>query len=319
MKKKLFKHLPLFLSILSFAVVLSFLVTTPKVVTLAETKISAINEIPSPVPVIEGEVAGVSKQTVVSLDSAQIATPSVTAVGVYALDIDLMEPLYQKNIHAELPMASTTKIMTALVAKDYYQSGQILTVPAQARVGGSSMDLLTGEQMTFRSLLYGMMLNSGNDAAFTLALNYPGGLDNFVAQMNIKAQEMGLKNTHFQNPAGFDNPIHYTSAYDMAHIAKVFSEDALLAKIVATKDTSVVSFDKSQYHQLHNLNVLLGQDGVVGIKTGKTEASGENLVTLVERDNHRILIVLLNSVDRFGETKKVIDWIFSNYTWQIQD
>jgi D-alanyl-D-alanine carboxypeptidase (penicillin-binding protein 5/6) len=179
------------------------------------------------------------------------------------------------------------------------------------------MDLVAGEQMTFRSLLYGMMLNSGNDAAYTLANNYVGGLSNFIDQMNQRALQMGLKNTHFQNPAGFDNNQHYTSAADMAQIAKIFTQDALLAKIVATKSTSVLSFDKSHQHLLTNLNKLLGQDGVVGIKTGTTEASGENLVTLVERDGHRILIVVLNSRDRFSETKQIIDWIFANYTWKV--
>jgi D-alanyl-D-alanine carboxypeptidase len=137
--------------------------------------------------------------------------------------------------------------------------------------------------------------------------------------MNLKAEQMNLKNTHFQNPAGFDNFDHYTSAADMAQIAKVFTKDALLAKIVATKNTSVVSFDKSKQHLLTNLNKLLGQNGVVGIKTGTTDASGENLVTLVERDGHRVLIVLLNSKDRFGETKQIIDWIFSNYSWQVSN
>lgn len=319
MKKNLLKHIPLYISVTAFAAVLFFLVSTPQVVTLAESKISAVNEIPALVPTVEGEVAGVSKTPVVMIDSANIATPSVSAYGVYAIDLDKGEVLYEKNSQTRLAMASTTKIMTALIASKYFKAGEVLTVPSQALVGGSSMDLYPGEMMTFRSLLYGMLLNSGNDAAFTIALNYPGGLDNFVTQMNNKALEMGLKNTHFTNPAGFDNPGHYTSASDMVAIAKEFSSDPLLAKIVATKETSVVSYDKSKFHPLLNLNRLLGEDGVVGIKTGKTEASGENLVTLVERDNHRVLIVLLNSVDRFGETKSLYDWIFTNYSWRVTE
>jgi D-alanyl-D-alanine carboxypeptidase len=235
------------------------------------------------------------------------------------MGMSTLSPQFAIYAKTRLAMASTTKIMTALVAADYFKSGQVLTVPKEALVGGSSMDLFAGEQMTFRSLLYGMLLNSGNDAAYTLAYNYSGGLNNFIDQMNLKAEQMNLKNTHFQNPAGFDNFDHYTSAADMAQIAKVFTKDALLAKIVATKNTSVVSFDKSKQHLLTNLNKLLGQNGVVGIKTGTTDASGENLVTLVERDGHRVLIVLLNSKDRFGETKQIIDWIFSNYSWQVSN
>lgn len=317
MPKNLLNHLPLVASLAIFVFVVGFLVTTPRIVTLAESKISLNDNIPQPLLVNQGEVAGESKKPVITIESANIATPSVSALGVYVLDVDLGDELFSKNSQTRLAMASTTKIMTALVAIDYFKSGQVLTVPKEALVGGSSMNLLAGEQMTFRSLLYGMLLNSGNDAAYTLAYNYTGGLSNFIDQMNIKAEQMSLKNTHFQNPAGFDNFEHFTSAYDMAQIAKVFSKDALLAKIVATKSTSVVSFDKSQQHLLANLNKLLGQDGVIGIKTGTTDASGENLVTLVERDGHRILIVLLNSRDRFGETKQIIDWTFANYTWKV--
>jgi D-alanyl-D-alanine carboxypeptidase len=319
MLKNLLNHLPLVASLAIFVFVVVFLVTTPRVITLAESKISSSQVIPQPLLVVEGNVAGESKQPVISLESAGIATPSVSAYGVYAIDVDLGDELFTKNSQARLAMASTTKIMTALVATDYFKSGQVLTVPKEALVGGSSMDLFPGEQMTFRSLLYGMLLNSGNDAAYTLAYNYSGGLNNFIDQMNLKAEQMNLKNTHFQNPAGFDNFEHYTSAADMAQIAKVFTKDPLLAKIVATKNTSVVSFDKSKQHLLTNLNKLLGQNGVVGIKTGTTDASGENLVTLVERDGHRVLIVLLNSKDRFGETKQIIDWIFSNYSWQVSN
>jgi D-alanyl-D-alanine carboxypeptidase len=319
MLKNLLNHLPLVASLALFVFVVAFLITTPRVITLAESKISSSQVIPQPLPVIDGEVAGESKQPIISLQSAGIATPSVSAYGVYVIDVDLGDELFAKNSQTRLAMASTTKIMTALVAADYFKSGQVLTVPKEALVGGSSMDLFAGEQMTFRSLLYGMLLNSGNDAAYTLAYNYSGGLNNFIDQMNLKAEQMNLKNTHFQNPAGFDNFDHYTSAADMAQIAKVFTKDALLAKIVATKNTSVVSFDKSKQHLLTNLNKLLGQNGVVGIKTGTTDASGENLVTLVERDGHRVLIVLLNSKDRFGETKQIIDWIFSNYSWQVSN
>lgn len=317
--QNLFKHLPLVASLAIFVFVVVFLATTPQVVTLAESKISSVEAIPQPVAVMEGEVAGESKQPVITIESAQIATPSVSAYGVYAIDMDLGDELLAKNSQIKLSMASTTKIMTALVAADYFKSGQVLTVPKEALVGGSSMDLLAGEQMTFRSLLYGMLLNSGNDAAYTIAYNYTGGMSNFISQMNERAVQMGLKNTRFQNPAGFDNYEHYTTAEDMTQIAKVFTKDPLLAKIVSTKNTSVLSFDKSQQHLLTNLNKLLGQGGVVGIKTGTTDASGENLVTLVERDGHRILIVLLNSRDRFGETKQIIDWIFTNYSWHVSE
>jgi D-alanyl-D-alanine carboxypeptidase len=153
--QNLLKHLPLVASLAIFVFVVVLLVSTPRVVTLAESKISAGEEIPQPIAVIEGEVAGESKQPSIRVESAQIATPSVTAYGVYAIDMDLGEELLAKNSQSRLSMASTTKIMTALVAADYFKSGQVLTVPKEALVGGSSMGLFAGEQMTFRSLLYG--------------------------------------------------------------------------------------------------------------------------------------------------------------------
>ena len=318
MLKNLLNHLPLMASLAVFVFVVAFLIGTPRVITLAESRFQIETQNIQLSDTLK-EVAGESTQPIIQIESAGIATPSVTAYGVYAFDMDLGDELLSKNSQTRLSMASTTKIMTALVAADYYKAGQILIVPKEALVGGSSMDLIAEEKMTFRSLLYGMMLNSGNDAAYTLAYNYPGGLDNFIAQMNQRAAIMGLKNTHFQNPAGFDNVNHYTSAYDMAQIAKVFTQDPLMAKIVATKSTTVLSIDKSQQHILNNLNKLLGIDGIVGIKTGTTEASGENLVTLVEREGHRILIVVLNSKDRFSETKQIVNWIFSNYSWKVSE
>jgi D-alanyl-D-alanine carboxypeptidase len=179
------------------------------------------------------------------------------------------------------------------------------------------MGLSAGEQLTFRSLLYGMMLNSGNDAAFTLAYNYPGGITAFIKKMNERAADLGAVDTHFDNPAGFDSPNHYSSAYDLLLIAKEAIKNARLGKVFSTKETSVTSVDKNHLHDLKNLNKLLNEDGVIGIKTGTTELAGESFVGLVEKNNQTVLTVMLNSGDRFGETRSLIDLIFKNYTWQL--
>lgn len=181
---------------------------------------------------------------------------------------------------------------------------------------GSKVGLYQGEDLSFRSLLYGMLLNSGNDAAFALAENYPGGVLGFVSAMNKKVMDLELKNTHFDNPAGFDSPKHYSSAADLAVITEEALKDSTLARIFATKETNIVSLDKKYTHQLFNLNRLLSDvKGVLGVKTGTTEGAKENLVTLVERDGHKVLLVLLGSDSRFAETTKLIDWTYSNFDW----
>ncbi len=280
------------------------------VLTADELNVRA-NNIPnvvSPVQAVESP-----KQPTIT-DLGKLA-PDFGALAVLAEDVKTGRVLFGKDVSERRSPASTTKLMSALVAIEYYKLGDILTVMPEDIVGGSSMGLHSGETVTFRGLLYGMLLNSGNDAAFTIARNYPGGLSGFIEKMNLKAKELGLKNTHFQNPAGFDGNTHYSSAEDLAKIATEAVENEQIAKIVATKDTSVLAMDRSKEHDLHNLNQLLNEPGVIGIKTGFTEKSGENFVGLVERDNHKVLTVVMGSNDRFGETKALMNWVYSNFVW----
>lgn len=308
------------LSISLFLISLISLSFLPQTVQLAETKIASVNQI-NRKPLLLGDMYVESSNSSEEFPNIKVIDqknppPTVSAASVYVEDLSTQEVLFKKNLNIKVPPASTTKIMTAIVASQYYKSGDILVVPSEALVGGSNMGLVPGENMTFRSLLYGMLLNSGNDAAFTLAINYPGGLEGFVSAMNQKAKDLNLKNTHFVNPAGFDNPNHYSSSEDMAIIAKELIKNPYLSKIVSTKETSVISFDKTKSHPLKNLNKLLEEKGFIGIKTGFTQQAGENLVGLVDKDGHKILTVVLNSTDRFGESKALVDWVFSNFKWE---
>lgn len=263
--------------------------------------------------VVEAQSVVTPKHRIISKN---LVSPQFSAGGVIAIDIDTDQILYEKNIHQRLSPASTTKIMTALTAVDSYNLGEVLEVKPEALVSGSSMNLSSGEHITVRSLLYGMMLNSGNDAAYALATSYPAGYSSFVSKMNEKALLLGLKDTNFENPAGFDSLNHYSSAYDMSVIARLLIRNPQVSKIVSTTDTQVTSVDNTHVHNLRNLNKLLGQDGVIGIKTGFTEKAGENLVGLVDRNGHKVLTVVLASNDRFGETKSLMDWVYANYEWQ---
>ena len=149
-----------------------------------------------------------------------------------------------------------------------------------------------------------------------LAGNYPGGRDVFIAAMNIKAKELGLKNTLFINPSGLDSDGQLTTSTDLIRASAYAIKNPEFARIVATKAITVKSVDEKYVHNLKNINRLLGEvDGVKGIKTGYTEGAMENLVTYVERDGRRIMTAVLGSKDRFGESKNLIEWIFANYTW----
>ena len=268
------------------------------------------------IPQNNSQVAGIQKYNIPPV-SQNIIPPEFSAKSVLVKDLGTDTILYQKDTSLRLPIASTTKIATALVASEYFQPNSNLTVNRGAEMTGAKVGLIKGENLSFRSLLYGMLLNSGNDAAFTIAENYPGGVLGFVSAMNKKSGELGLKNTHFENPAGFDNAEHFSSASDLAKITEEALKNPQLSRIFATKETSILSLDKKYQHQLHNLNKLLADvKGVLGVKTGYTQEAKENLVTYVDRDGHKILTVVLGSDDRFGESTKLIEWTYQNFTWQ---
>lgn len=293
-----------------------FLLTGPQTLDLVESKVKSGNLEKEAVK-LEGTVLAQTNERRLELVNANIPEPDLSAVAAIAYDLDTDKILYQKNAHLRLAPASTTKIMTAIIASEHFENADLLTVPPEAVVAGSKMGLTAGETLTFRSLLYGMMLNSGNDAAFTIAMNYPGGYDGFILKMNSKAANLGLLDTHFDNPAGYDSSTHYSSAFDLLQIGKEAVKNARLGRVFSTKETSVTSINRTQTHFLKNLNKLLGEDGVLGIKTGTTEKAGESFVGLAEKNGHTVLTVMLNSNDRFGETKELIDWIFNNFTWQL--
>lgn len=242
--------------------------------------------------------------------------PVVSAQGVIAIDTESRVVLYEKN--ADLPMlpASTTKIMTALVAMEDYDLDEVLTVNGEW-VEGQKMGLAKGEQLTVRDVLDGVLIYSANDGAELLAREYVGGREAFVAEMNRKAKELGLARTSFVNPTGLDEAGHVSTARDLVYLTEVAMEKPLFASIVGTKEKTVSSVDGKISHKLTNINELLGKvDGVIGVKTGWTENARENLVAYVERDGHRVMIALMGSQDRFGETEELIEWIFRSYSWK---
>lgn len=243
--------------------------------------------------------------------------PILSAQGALAADINSGVSLYEKNPDQALLPASTTKIITALVSLDYYNLDQILTVGPKIKVDGQKMGLYPGEQLRVEDLLYGLLVYSANDAAMVLAQNYNGGYVAFIDAMNAKAVELSMENTRFDNPVGLDGAHQRSTAKDLVRASEVAVRNPEFAKIVGTKQITVKDATGKTTYNLRNINELLGSvPGVLGVKTGWTENARENLVTFVERDGHKVMIAVLGSQDRFGETKELIDWIFANYRWE---
>jgi D-alanyl-D-alanine carboxypeptidase len=242
--------------------------------------------------------------------------PIISAQGALAVDLDSGINLYEKNPDVKLLPASTTKIVTALIALDSYPLDQIITV-GKIKVDGQKMGLFQGERITVENLLYGLLVFSANDAAEALANSYPGGYEEFVAAMNIKAKDLSMINSNFQNPVGLDGASQITTAKDLIRVSEVAMRNPIFAKIVGTKTVSFSDVTGKIAYKLKNINELLGDvPGVMGVKTGWTENARENLVTYIERDGHKIMIAVLGSQDRFGETKELINWIYANYKWE---
>ena len=240
----------------------------------------------------------------------------VTAEGVVVLDIDSGVYVYKRNEEVLLSPASTTKILTALVALDSYGLDDVVTIKSVAN-SGQVMGLVPGERITVENLLFGALIQSGNDAAWALAEHYPGGVEAFVVAMNMKAQELHLTKSTFTNPVGYDDPGHKMTPMDLARLGSIALGNRVISKMVAIPQITVSDTTHTYFHPLINVNQLLGKiPGVGGIKTGWTEEAGENLITLVQRDGHRVIIVVLKSLDRFTDTINLIDWIYSNYEWE---
>lgn len=250
------------------------------------------------------------------INVTNMTEPLVSAQGVYIVDIPSNVTIYQKNGQESFTPASTTKIVTALVALDKFNLEDVLDVKTVISQG-RTMGLHRGEKLTFEALLYGTLIHSANDAAYTIAENYTGAVEAFVIAMNKKISELGLTNTHFTNPIGFDDPSHITTPADLATLAKVAMKNKVFSKIVGTKSITVSDITYTYFHELRNVNELLGKiSGVSGVKTGFTENAGEVLVSQLHKDGRNVLFVVLKSQDRFADTSKLIDWVFNNFQWK---
>lgn len=237
--------------------------------------------------------------------------PALSATAVLMYDLATNKILYEKEAKKRVPMASLTKVMTAIIALENRRSDNEYHVTKEALVGENSMGLTQAEVLTLEELLYGLMLPSGNDAAETLAINFPTGRDAFIQAMNDKAKALGLKDTNFTNPSGLQGDgKQYTTAYDLLVITRYALDNfPLFAKVAQTASYTIPATATHKAYYLENeTNLITSYPGVKGVKTGYTPEAGLCLITYLDYKGHRIVGVLLGSQNRRQEMKELLDY-----------
>ena len=243
--------------------------------------------------------------------------PKLNSRAAVIYDRKSKKVIWGKKENERRPMASTTKIMTAIVVLENANLDDTVTVSKKAAgTGGSRLGLKTGDKITINNLLYGLLLVSGNDAAVALAEHVSGSVESFAEKMNQKAEEMNLEDTHFIVPHGLDMENHYTTALELAEMADYAMNNKKFAQIVNTKNITISINGRSK--SLKNTNELLGNlNGVNGVKTGFTNGANRCLVTSVNRDGMNIITVVLGAdtkKDRTNDSVKLIEYAYKNYT-----
>lgn len=266
---------------------------------------------------IDNEVIDVNAE-IISSDTyrKQIKTPDTNSRACVVIDRNTSTILYGKNENQKRKMASTTKIMTATIIIENCNLDETIEISKKAAgTGGSKLGLKTGDKITIRDLLYGLMLRSGNDAAVALAEYAGGSIEGFAKLMNKKASALGLTSTHFETPHGLDSDKHYTTAYELAILSNYALNNTTFAQIVGTKEYTITINGTPK--QISNTNELLGNlNGVYGIKTGFTNGANRCLVTSCKRNDMDIICVVLGADTKKFRTQdsiKLINYIFDNF------
>lgn len=257
------------------------------------------------------------------------SNPYIPAKYAFLIDTSSKTPLYKKKERRRVPIASTTKIMTAIITLEEFRLNDVVTVPQNIyTVPGSKMGLYPKEKITIENLLWGMLLNSGNDAAYTIATyksTLPGNPQPFVDKMNRKANTLGLLDTKFYDPAGLDDS-GYSTAYDLAILTEYALRQKTFIKIVSTDHKTIRSQDKTITHNLKNTNRLVDHDQplfnpyAIGVKTGYTDNAGHCLVAATRKNGHLLISIILNTYSQDTSESarlngKLLNWGYANYTW----
>ncbi len=236
----------------------------------------------------------------------------ISAAAACLIEAKSGEVLYAKNADERRGMASTTKIMTAILAIEALPQDTVVTVSdACCHIEGSSLYLRAGERLTLEDLLYGLLLRSANDAAVAIAIAVDGSLDAFVARMNDKAVALGLKDTHFDNPHGLDGATHYTTARELALLGAYCMKNDTFSKIVSTKRHTIAKGTDSERLLVNHNRMLSSYEGAVGIKTGFTKKCGRTLISAAKREGLTLIAVTLDAPSDWSDHAKMLDLGFS--------
>ncbi|MBP2017591.1 D-alanyl-D-alanine carboxypeptidase (penicillin-binding protein 5/6) [Symbiobacterium terraclitae] len=284
--------------------ILSFFITLLMLVAAGEPAAAAVRAAAvRPVPLIEHYREQVE------------SPPQIWAHGAVLMDAATGDVLWEHNAHKRLHPASTTKVLTGLIALERGDLNAKVKISRRAATTpGSSMYLREGEVHSLHDLVYGLLLRSGNDAAVAIAEAIAGSVEDFAVLMNERAQRLGAKNSHFVNPHGLTHPDHLSTAYDLAVITRAALQNPLFAEIVATPVKELTYEELGRTVVLYNTNRLLTWlEGADGVKTGTTGAAGACLVSSVTRDEQKLIAVVLNASNRWRESAALLEWGFRNF------
>jgi D-alanyl-D-alanine carboxypeptidase len=249
----------------------------------------------------------------------QLAAPNLSSSAALVIETHSNEVLFSKNVWSVHPIASLTKLMTAIVVKEKADLDKVVIVDKSVeKIGGSKMGLRPGEKILVRDLLKGLLIESGNDAAMVLSIATAGSRENFVKLMNEKKVSLGLTDTVFVDPAGLDDG-NVSTAFEMAVLAKYAFKDGLLQSILREKELVITTVDQS-IHRLVNTNRLLGTDiadRIIAGKTGTSPLAGEALISFISTDHDRTtLTILLHSKNRYDDMKTLISFVDHHFQWK---
>ncbi|MDK2743660.1 MAG: D-alanyl-D-alanine carboxypeptidase [Nitrospira sp. BO4] len=232
--------------------------------------------------------------------------PIVKASALYMVELQSGKVLLEKDATRRLPPASLTKIMTAVVALDAAPLQEVVKIDRRAIVHHSSYNFQPGEEFLLRDLMTAMLVSSANDACEAIAWHIGGDDKRFVARMNERARMLGLKDTHFANPCGFDAPGHYSTAADLAHLADHALRVPVISMMVRTLTRDISTVDGARKMSIHTTNELLVDPDVNGVKTGYTSKAGRCLIASMFKDGHRLLLVALNLADQWEQASRLL-------------
>ena len=282
-----------------------------------ELALAAVPAIPIPIARWQGFIQDGSQASLSRVYAAgPEAPPHVNAKAYLIADVPSQTVLSQLDADVSLHPASTVKLLTALVALEAFSPQTVLTVRPEDLVWSNVLSLQPGEQFTVEDLLKCLLIPSSNESAEVLAREYPNGYAAFVARMNSKAQELGLSESHFANPTGYDDPNQYMSANDLYTLASAAMQVPLISQIVREPLLVVTDVSNQHQHMLESTNQFLKEDlGAIGIKTGTTALAGEVLVSEFVISGHHVRIVMMGSTDRYADTQALFNWLTRNYVW----